>query len=135
MAATLIGFSNLGDTSNQLLQFTGEEQYQQSLAKSMLALMVRGLFFKLNYPYAQFTCSSLTGDLMFDPIWEAICRLERLGFRVLALCCDGDHQINSCRLCIIIKMKLFTRFGMCLLTIGDICILYPIHPFVENKLE
>ena len=89
----LIGFSNLGDTNNQLLQFesalSGEEQYQQSLAQSMLVLMVRGLFFKLNYPYAQFACSSLTGDLMFDPIWEAICRLERLGFSVLALCCDG----------------------------------------------
>ena len=26
---------------------------------------------------------------MFDPMWEAIFRLENLGFRVLAMCCDG----------------------------------------------
>ena len=26
---------------------------------------------------------------MFDPMWEAIFRLENLGFRVLAVCCDG----------------------------------------------
>lgn len=86
----LIGFTNLGDTNDRLLQFESalseEEQYQQPLATSMLVLMVRGLFFKLNYPYAQFACSSLTGDLLFDPVWEAIARLERLGFYV---CCKG----------------------------------------------
>ena len=52
----------------------------------LMVIMVRGLFFKLNYPYAQFACDSLGGDLLFD---QAISRLERLGFRVLALMCDG----------------------------------------------
>lgn len=89
----LIGFTNLGDTNNSLLKFesvlSGDAQYQQPLAKSMLVLMVRGLFFKLNYPYAQFACDSLKGDLLFDPVWEAIARLEGLGFCVLALSCDG----------------------------------------------
>ena len=51
--------------------------------------MVRGLFFKLNYPYAMFACSSLKGDLLFDPVWDAIARLEGLGFYVLALSYDG----------------------------------------------
>ena len=89
----LIGFTNLGETNNSLLKFesalSGDEQYQQPLATSMIVLMVRGLFFKLNYPYAQFACSSLKGDLLFDPVWEAIARLEGLGFCVLALSCDG----------------------------------------------
>ena len=89
----LIGFTNLGDTNNNLLKFesalSGEGQYQQPLATSVLVLMVRGLFFKLNYPYAQFACSSLKGDLLFDPVWETIARLEGLGFCVLALSCDG----------------------------------------------
>ena len=88
----LIGFTNLGETNNSLLKFesalSGDEQYQQ-LATSMIVLMVRGLFFKLTYPYSQFACSSLKGDLLFDPIWEAIARLEGLGFCVLALSCDG----------------------------------------------
>ena len=26
---------------------------------------------------------------MFNPVWEAVARLERLGFHVLALTCDG----------------------------------------------
>ena len=65
---SLIGFTNLGDTNNNLLKFEsvlpGDVQYQQPLVKSMLALMVRGLFFKLNYPYAQFACDLLKADLL-----------------------------------------------------------------------
>ena len=88
----LIGFVNLGETNNRLQEFESAmsgDQNELPLASSMLVLMVRGLFFKLNYPYAQFACDSLGGDLLFDPIWEAISRLERLGFRVLALTSDG----------------------------------------------
>ena len=59
------------------------------LAKSMLVLMVRGLFRNLNFPYAQFACTDLTGDLLVDPIWEAITRLERQGFKVMGIICDG----------------------------------------------
>ena len=55
----------------------------------MLVMMVPGLFYKLNYPYAQFGCANLSGDQLFDPVWQAILRLERLGFCVLALTCDG----------------------------------------------
>ena len=88
---SLIGFVNLGDTNNQLSEFEAalsNEEYQP-LATSMLVFMVRGFFQKLNYPYAQFPCSNLTGDLLFNPVWEAISRLERSGFCVLSLTCDG----------------------------------------------
>jgi len=89
---SLIGFVDLGNTNNKLLEFEnglGEEKNQPQLASSMLVLMVRGIFQKLNFPYAQFACNNLSGDLMFDPVWEAISRLERLGFRVLGVTCDG----------------------------------------------
>ena len=88
----LVGFTDLGNTNNRLLEMEGAlygDKSQPKLAISMLVLMVRGLFYKLNYPYAQFACSSISGDLMFDPVWEAVSRLERLGFRVLGLTCDG----------------------------------------------
>ena len=86
----LIGFTNLGEINNHFLQFEnllcGEEPtHQQQLATSMVVLMVRTLFFKLNFPYAQFACSNLSGDLLVDPVWEATFRLERMGFCVLAL--------------------------------------------------
>ena len=71
----LIGFVNLGDTNNRLLEFEKglyNDNDELPLATSMLVLMVRGLFCKLNYPYAQFACASMNGDLLFDPLWEAI---------------------------------------------------------------
>ena len=55
----------------------------------MLVLMVWGLFCKLNFPYVQFASSSMSGDLLLDPVWEAVSRLGRLGFHVLGLTCDG----------------------------------------------
>jgi len=58
---SLIGFVNLGDTNNKLLQFEnamcGDDRSQQDLASSMLVFMLRGtcIFYRLNYPYAQFS--------------------------------------------------------------------------------
>ena len=77
---TPVEFVNLGDTNNQLLQFEatlrGDSPQQQTLAKTTLVLVVRGLFSKPAYPYAQFSCASMTGDLLMDPVWEAISQLE-----------------------------------------------------------
>ena len=55
----------------------------------MVVIMVRGLFTNLQFPYSQFSCASVTGDLLFDPFWEAVSRLECCGLKVLALTCDG----------------------------------------------
>lgn len=88
----LVGFVDLGNINNQLVEFENAlaaEKPQLTLASTMLVFMVRGLLCKLNYPYAQFPCHDLSGSMMFDPMWEAIARLEKLGFRVLGLTCDG----------------------------------------------
>ncbi len=66
-----------------------KEDTQEPLANSMLVLMVRGLFSRLQFPYAQFPCTSISGDQFYDIIWEAVCHLERCGFKVLACTCDG----------------------------------------------
>ena len=66
---------------------------KQPLANSMFVIMVRGLLSPLQFPYAQFPCvkitGDLTGDLLVDPFWEAVNRLEGLGLRVLAATADG----------------------------------------------
>ena len=62
---------------------------QEPLANSILVIMVRGLFSKLQFPYAQFPCTSLHGYELYDIFWEAVERLERCGFNVLACTCDG----------------------------------------------
>ena len=82
----LVGFADLGDVNNHLLAFErtvkGEKKVMPPLAKSMLVLMVKGLFTPLKYAYAQFPCAKLTGGLLFDPFWKAIYRLERMTFKV-----------------------------------------------------
>ena len=91
-SGSLIGFANMGDINNHLINFERsltDEPGEPSIASSVLVIMVRGLLSKLNFPYAQFAVANLSGDLLVDPVWEAISRLERQDIRVLALTCDG----------------------------------------------
>ena len=83
----MIGFVDLGEVNNQLIAF--EQSLESSskapvpvLANSMLVMMVRGIFTQLRYVYAQFPRARITGDLLFLPFWKAVCRLERIGFKV-----------------------------------------------------
>ena len=71
ITGAIAGFVNLGDIESHLSDFekavqqdeTGEPQ----LAKSMLVIMVKGLFTKLEFPYCQFPCAALSGDQMYHP--------------------------------------------------------------------
>ena len=79
----LTGFTHLGSVSDHLL---ASERAQgdpvRQLAKTIMVFMVKGLFTPLRFAYAQFPCNSLTGDLLFHPFWQAVFRLERMGFKV-----------------------------------------------------
>ena len=80
----MIGFTKLEDVNEHLLQFErslAEDQTSSPLAKSMMVFMVRGLFSKLQFPYAQFSCASLSGDLLYEPFWEAVRRVETCGLK------------------------------------------------------
>lgn len=87
----IIGYTELGDINAHLDSFERsiEEGSSETVANSMLVLLVKGLFSKLKFPYAQFPCTTLSGYQMYEPFWDAVCRLERCGFNVLALTCDG----------------------------------------------
>ena len=66
-----------------------ENVEENVLANSMLVFLVKGLFHKFEFPYSQFPCTALSGDEMYDPLWEAVGRLELCGFNVMGLRCDG----------------------------------------------
>jgi len=83
-----MGFINLGQTWRR------GGPTLQPLANSRMVFMVRGLFTQLQFPYAQFSCASVSGDLLYDPFWEAVCQLERLGFKLLAATADGASPIR-----------------------------------------
>ena len=83
----LIGFTNMGEINSCLTSLEKNDDTSTSsppmlLANSMVTFMVKGLFSRLEFPYAYFPCRNITGDLLFDPLWESICRLERCGFKV-----------------------------------------------------
>lgn len=86
----LVGFANLGETNEQLLKFQssleGGEYISQQLASTMMVFMVKGLFSQLQFPYVQFPCKNLSGDLLYDPFWEAVYRIEKCGLKVYYNC-------------------------------------------------
>ena len=84
-----------GEINSHLLQFQASLESSDSsssneqLAKTMLVFMVRGLFSSLEFPYVQFPCTTISGDLLFDPLWQAVERIERCGLKVLGVTADG----------------------------------------------
>ena len=81
----IIGFVNLGDVNNQLLEMERSEsgEMQQCVAKNMLVFMVRGLFMKLEFPYAQFPCSSISGDVIYPLVCDN--KMHVLSFFTISL--------------------------------------------------
>lgn len=80
------GFVNLGDVNSHLLAFeqsVGQDSAPApALATTMMVFMVQGLLSPLSFPYVQFPCHKVTGQLLFAPFWQAIKRLETLGLKV-----------------------------------------------------
>ena len=64
----IIGFTDLGNVNNEILnlerQSEGDAEHPP-IAKHLLVFMVRGIFFKLDFPYAHFASENATGDLLF----------------------------------------------------------------------
>ena len=93
-SGTLVGFEDLGDINNLIAEFESQavcESPCRPLAKCacMLTFKVRGLLTSIKFVYAQFPASSPKGCNIFILIWQAIERLTRIGFKVLAIVCDG----------------------------------------------
>ena len=93
-SCSLVGFTNLGDVSNVLesceRQCDSEAPDKiDKVATHMLAFMVRGIFSKLEFPYAHFPTKGATGEELFPIVWDGVRNLEESGFRVMVLTCDG----------------------------------------------
>lgn len=101
----VVGFVELDDINHQLSQLEKQaSNHLPPIATHLLTLMVRGIFTTCKFPYAHFPTDSLTGDQIFAVVWEAIERLERIGFKVIAITADGAspnrkffhmHSLNS----------------------------------------
>ena len=97
---TMIGYTNLGDINTHLMKFERSlsedtPNISQEAAKSMLVFMVRGLFNSLQFAYAQFPCCDLSGEMLYDPFWEAVRRVENCGLKVILACSYIITKINT----------------------------------------
>ena len=87
----IVGFISLGDINDQLLELERDCQNDKEhspIAKHVLVLMVRGVFFELEFPYAYFR-TGVTGDL-FPIILEGIRQLEGIGLKGIFVMVDGS---------------------------------------------
>ena len=56
-SGSIIGFTDLGDTTKYIDELERSMDEPNDVASSMLVFMIRGLFIKLNFPYAQIPMS------------------------------------------------------------------------------
>lgn len=86
----IVGFVNFGSTNNDLLSFERsiKESPDAPVAKHMLVFLVRGVFIRMQFPYAQYPTADLTADLLYPIVWEVVRSLECAGFKVISL--TGD---------------------------------------------
>ena len=87
----IIGFTDLGDVNNQLVLLEQECEHP-AIATHVLAVMVRGIFFKMEFPYAHFGTDGITADTLYPIVWEAVRRLEIDGVKVICVTADGDSS-------------------------------------------
>ena len=88
----IVGFTQLGEVNNELLKLERDcksDMDHPPLAKHLLVLMVRGIFFKLDFPYAHFGTETATADILHPIIWEAVRQIESIGLKVICITADG----------------------------------------------
>ena len=88
----VVGFTELGKVNDELLTLERAclgESTPKVVATQVLVVMVRGIFFKLDFPFAHFSTKGATADLLFPIVWEAIRQIEALGLKVMFVTADG----------------------------------------------
>lgn len=88
----IIGLTSLGDIGDLLSEMEQKCQGNTThppVSQYILVLMVRGIFLKLEFPYAHFATRGITADTLFPIVWEAVRELESIGCKVISVTADG----------------------------------------------
>ena len=67
------------DVNNELAHLQQDSEHL-SVASHVLVLMVRGICFKLRFPYAHFDTEGIIADVLYLNVWEAVRLLKVDGF-------------------------------------------------------
>lgn len=88
----MIGCVNLGSINDELQQVADEnsqEMKHSRVADHILTVLVRGLFFKLEFPLAHYPSRGVTSYELFPIVWEVVRLVESTGLKVIAITADG----------------------------------------------
>ena len=91
-STSLLSFVKLGSVNDHLSKVEmndSSDVRKPNLATHVMTFMVSGILSDLEFPYASFPCSALSGDQLYSLVWGCVRRLEACGFKVLAFTCDG----------------------------------------------
>ena len=80
----LIGFTSLGSLHFFRARCRGRPQQPAPPCQDHDGFYGQGPVHLSPIPYVQFPCTSVSGDLLLHPFWQAVFRLERMEFKV---CC------------------------------------------------
>ena len=91
----MIGFVDLGDINNDLMQLSNNFKESNvpasnQLATHICAFMLRGVFTNLVFPLAHFPTNSLTAEQLYVIVWELVAALEGIGLKVA---CNAIHYL------------------------------------------
>jgi len=86
----MIGFVHLGSINDHLLRIEQEkDKPHPPIANHVLVIMVRGLFFKFEFPLAHYPTRGCSGEMLYPIVWDAIKAVESAGLKVIAITADG----------------------------------------------
>ena len=87
---TLVGFCDLGELNNGLQRFQqmSTDLSKPTIASHVFAVMVRGIFTRLQSPFGYFPCTAMS-DQLYNIIWEGVEMLHTVGLHVRAFVSDG----------------------------------------------
>ena len=108
-----IGFVNLGAVGEQLEAL--EQSSFPAIATRALTVMVRGIFYRLNFPLANFLTAGVTSVNLLGILWQAFELLERCVFTVVFETADISSPNRSYFRCIKIlpqHLKWLTRLSI-----------------------
>ena len=89
-SSRVIGFVNFGAVDQQLAVLEQSSFPVANVATCVLTVMVRGIFYRLNFPLANFPTAGITSVSLFDILWPAVEHLERCDFTVVFQTADGS---------------------------------------------
>ena len=83
----MVGFVDLGNVNNELMQLTEQCTTRPNLATHVCAFMIRGIFTNLLFPLAHYPSNGVTAEQLYSIVWELIAALEGAGLKVRCMHC------------------------------------------------